>query len=199
MRLENPVYVHLAHLLHYPEEDYRRHLERLSTALTGQQEMEEKLEPFRTFVANSKFTELEELFTRTFDMNPPSCLEVGWHLYGEDYKRGELLVNMRQALAQYHLPESEELPDHMSHCLQLLARMELEEAPIFVDEYLLPALEKILESLKPENPFTGLLEALKTLFVDLVGPGSGYVRRELKCEPPRGQEDVSNLVPLKLG
>ena len=41
MRLENPVYVHLAHLLHYPEEDYRRHLERLSTALTGQQEMEE--------------------------------------------------------------------------------------------------------------------------------------------------------------
>lgn len=199
MKLENPQFVHLAHLLHYPEEDYRRHFERLNSALTGQQGLEEMLEPFRTFVANSEFTELEELFTRTFDMNPPSCLEVGWHLYGEDYKRGELLVNMRQALAQYHLPESEELPDHMSHCLQLLARMEPEEAPIFVDEYLLPALEKILESLKPENPFTDLLEVLKTLFMDLVGPESGYVRRELKCEPPRGQQDVSNLVPLKLG
>ena len=199
MRTGNPLYVHLAHLLHYPEEDYRRHLERLSSALTGQQEMEEMLEPFRTFVANSEFTELEELFTRTFDMNPQTCLEVGWHLYGEDYKRGELLVNMRQALAQYHLPESEELPDHMSHCLLLLARMEPEEAPIFVDEYLLPALEKILESLKPENPFTDLLEVLKTLFMDLVGPGSGYVRRELQCEVPQGQQDLSNLVPLKLG
>jgi nitrate reductase molybdenum cofactor assembly chaperone len=199
MRLENPLYVHLAHLLHYPEEGYRRHFERLNSALNGQQGMEGMLEPFRSFVANSAFTELEELFTRTFDMNPPSCLEVGWHLYGEDYKRGELLVNMRQALAQYHLPESEELPDHMSHCLQLLARMEPEEAPIFVDLYLLPALEKILEGLKPENPFTDLLQVLKTLFMDLVGPESGYIRRELRCEPPRGKQDRSNLVPLKLG
>jgi nitrate reductase delta subunit len=199
MKLENPLFVHLAHLLHYPQEDCRRHLEQLSSALTVRQEVEEKLEPFRSFVAGRPFTEWEELFTRTFDMNPPSCLEVGWHLYGEDYKRGEFLVNMRQALAQYHLTESEELPDHMSHCLQLLARMEPEEAPLFVDKYLLPALEKILKGLKPENPFTGLLEVLETLFVDLVGPESGYVRRELQCEPPRGKQDLSNLVPLKLG
>lgn len=197
MRLENPVFVHLAHLLRYPEEECRQHLEQLNSELTEQQEVEENLEPFRTFVTGRPFTEWEELFTRTFDMNPPSCLEVGWHLYGEDYKRGEFLVNMRQALAQYHLPESEELPDHMSHCLQLLARMEPEEAPVFVDKYLLPALEKILKGLKPENPFMGLLEVLETLFLDLVGPGSGYVRRELPSEPPRREQSVSNLVPLK--
>ena len=198
MRTGNPLYLHLGHLFRYPDEEYLQHLDHVAQAL-AKGEVKEMLEPFRSFVAKSEFTDLEELFTRTFDMNPLTCLEVGWHLYGEDYKRGELLVNMRQALAQYHLPESEELPDHMSHCLQLLARMEPEEAPIFVDEYLLPALEKILESLKPENPFTGLLEALKTLFVDLIGPESGYVKREVKCEVPQGQQDLSNLVPLKLG
>ena len=193
MRLKNPVYVQLAHLLHYPEEDYRRHLESLSSALTGQQGIKEMLEPFRTFVANSEVTELEELFTRTFDMNPLTCLEVGWHLYGEDYKRGEFLVKMRQALAQYHLPESEELPDHMSHCLQLLARMEPEEAPVLAEGYLLPALKKILTGLKPENPFRGLLEGLESLFVDLIGPGSGFTSRE-----SRSGQGVSKLIPLEV-
>ena len=43
MKLENPQFVHLAHLLHYPEDGYRRHFERLNSALTGQQGMEEML------------------------------------------------------------------------------------------------------------------------------------------------------------
>jgi nitrate reductase delta subunit len=192
MRTGNPLYLHLGHLFRYPDQEYLQHLDHVGQAL-AEEEVKEMLEPLRSFVAHSDFTELEELFTRTFDMNPLTCLEVGWHLYGEDYKRGEFLVKMRQALAQYDLPESEELPDHMSHCLQLLAFMEPQEAPVLAEGYLLPALKKILKGLKPENPFRGLLEGLERLFVDLIGPGSGYISQESGI----GQ-GVSNLVSLEV-
>ncbi len=40
----------------------------------------------------------EELYTRTFDLNPVCALEIGWHLFGEDYERGAFLVRMRDQL-----------------------------------------------------------------------------------------------------
>jgi len=104
---------------------------------------------------------LDEMFTRTFDMNKTTCLEVGWHLYGEDYKRGEFLVRMRQSLAEYQIPESIELPDHISHFLRLLATLDQEDAPIYVARFLSPALKIILENFEKENPFQPLVETLQ--------------------------------------
>ncbi len=190
MANRNPLYLHLSHLFRYPDEAYRQHLEEVDEAFANE-ELRESLEPLKSFVAQNDFTALEELFTRTFDMNPLTCLEVGWHLYGEDYKRGEFLVKMRQALAQYSLPESVELPDHMSHCLTLMAFMELEDAPVLAEGYLLPVIKKILKGFKPENPFHGLLVCLEILLVDLIGPGSGYIGQEA-----RSGQGVSELVSL---
>jgi nitrate reductase delta subunit len=186
------MYLHLANLFRYPDQEYRHNLKAVGEAMAGEK-YEENFKIFLSFAADCEFSELEELFTRTFDMNPPTCLEVGWHLYGEDYKRGEFLVKMRQALAQYNLAESVELPDHMSHCLKLLAYMEPEDAPVLAEGYLLPALKKILEGLKPENPFRGLLEGLERILLDLIGPGSGYIVRE-----SQNGQSVSDLVPLRV-
>ena len=36
--------------------------------------------------------QIQELYTRTFDINPVCTLEIGWHIFGEDYARGALLV-----------------------------------------------------------------------------------------------------------
>src|SRR5262249_35690032 len=49
-------------------------------------------------IAGLAAEDLEELYTRTFDLNPVCSLEVGWHLFGENYSRGEFLVRMRQEL-----------------------------------------------------------------------------------------------------
>ena len=36
----------------------------------------------------------EEIYTRTFDVQAITTLDVGYVLFGDDYKRGELLVNL---------------------------------------------------------------------------------------------------------
>ena len=112
-------------------------------------------------VAGLGTEQLQELYTRTFDLNPVCTLEIGWQLYGEDYHRGEFLVKMRQQLREHGLPESSELPDHMTHALALLARLESEEAAEFGSRYLLPAIDKMLSGWRDNrNAYAALLESL---------------------------------------
>lgn len=104
----------------------------------------------------------EELYTRTFDINPVASLEVGWHLYGEQYERGAFLVRMRGLLRALHIAESAELPDHLSHVLQAVGSMEEAEAEAFTRQYLSPALEKIAAGFaEPGNPYGSAVRSLQ--------------------------------------
>ncbi len=162
MTYSNKVFLQFAKIFCYPEVGIAAHAESLLEELNGQKEDADHLRPFCDFVKNARHSDLEELFTRTFDMNPTCCLEIGWHLFGEDYRRGEFLVQMRQSLAEEKLPESGELPDHISHCLQLLTRLEIEDAREFTKSYLLPAMEKIRAGFKEneKSPYRAVMDLL---------------------------------------
>jgi len=106
--------------------------------------------------------DLEEQFTRTFDINPLVSLEVGWHLYGEDYSRGAFLVRMRGLMREHGVEESGELPDHLTHVLVTLGRMESEEADGLARGFVLPAVAKILAALDgKDNDYRLPLEAVQ--------------------------------------
>lgn len=100
--------------------------------------------------------EQQELYVQTFEFDPACTLEIGWHLFGENYERGEFLVRVRSELRRYDIPESTELPDHLTHLLPLLERMERLEAARFVGQFLLPALTKIASAVK-SNPYRDIL------------------------------------------
>ena len=119
----------LARLLSYPGGEYA-HAVRACQQLLGEQQpaQSSSLARFAAYVQDTPVEELEELFTRTFDLNPVCCLEVGWQLYGEDYNRGSFMVKMRQLLRSHGVAETIELPDHLANLLPLLGRMESEEA-----------------------------------------------------------------------
>jgi len=61
----------------------------------------------------STVAELEEIYTRTFEINSKCAPEIGWHLFGEEFTRGMLLVRLREELERYGIPETTELPDHI--------------------------------------------------------------------------------------
>ncbi len=89
------------------------------------------LADFDASVRDRSQDELEELFTRTFDFSPGNALEIGWHLFGDDYNRGALLVRLRDELVRHDIPEAWELPDHLMYVLPLVDRMIPEEASRF--------------------------------------------------------------------
>lgn len=108
--------------------------------------------------------ELEELYTRTFDLNPDACLDIGWHLFGEDYARGEFLVHLRQEARRYGVPETTELPDHLTRVLPLVARMPEDQAAEFGTKFLVPALAKIAKTIGAGgNPYSKLIAGLQQM------------------------------------
>ena len=168
MKNSKDTYIQLANILSYPDKSKLEHAE----PLCSNNQENNILDPFHQFIKKSTLTTVEELFTKTFDLNASCCLEIGWHLYGEQYQRGEFLVNMRQTLAEENIPESNELPDHLSHCLRLLPLLESEDEVAFALDYMIPAVEKIAKGMKQENPYTCVITYLQAILKERYGQKS---------------------------
>jgi nitrate reductase delta subunit len=169
------IYDALADLLAYPGPAFQQRLADCREALGRQ--APEALHYFNRFAERSGSLlteELEELYTHTFDLNPVCSLEIGWHLFGENYSRGEFLVTMRQAMRELGLEESTELPDHLVHVLQVACRMQPGQADRFTTRYLLPALEKMQAGLADKaNPYQDLLETIRSVLISPYGAVTG--------------------------
>ncbi len=103
--------------------------------------------------------ERQELYVQTFEFNPACTLEIGWHLFGENYERGEFLVRMRGQLRRYEIAETTELPDHLTHVLRLIGRMEHDEAASLAGQVVLPALDKMQQP--EDNAYRATIEAIR--------------------------------------
>jgi nitrate reductase molybdenum cofactor assembly chaperone NarJ/NarW len=155
----------LSVLLTYPTERYLAVAEEARDVVDQEHsEAAQQVAAFLGRVDGLATDELQELFTVTFDLNPISSLEVGWHLHGDTYDRGEFLVRSRQILRQCGIRESAELPDHLAHLLAALPCLEPGETRDFVAESLTPALEKMQAALAASHsPFEYLLNAVYCL------------------------------------
>ena len=63
-----------------------------------------------------------EIHTRSFEVQSITTLDVGYVAFGDDYKRGELLVNLNREHEAVGVDCGSELPDHLPNVLRLMAR-----------------------------------------------------------------------------
>jgi len=70
---------------------------------------------------------MQELFTRSFDVQAVTTLDVGYVLFGDDYKRGVLLANLNREHRNAGVDTGTELADHIPNLLRLMAVIEDEE------------------------------------------------------------------------
>ncbi len=159
-----------ATLFTYPDADKRGDVLRACETLVGCDSFPaDAVQEMRAYLMGNEPEELEEQFTRTFDINPLCTLEIGWHLYGEDYARGAFLVEMRQLMRELGVEETTELPDHLHSILRVLGRLHPLKAEGLSSHYLQPALLKMIDGYEePTSPYhkalQGLLEALEVHF-----------------------------------
>lgn len=137
----------------YPGADYPRRVRVARERLADRYEAAEvNLEAFERALPGEggrleqeSLDEVQEIFTRSFDVQPITTLSVGYLLFGDDYKRGEVLVHLRREQRAAGLDDGGELPDHLANVLRLLARWDdrdlVEE---FVLELLGPAIEEMI-------------------------------------------------------
>lgn len=156
--------VALAALLDYPRGDLTAAVERCRALLARRdRSAAEDLGALERAAAAP--AALEELYTRTFDLDPVVTLEVGWHLYGEQYERGRFLARCRELLAAAGVDERGELPDHLASLLRALPRLPRADAARLAAKHLRPAVEKIHSGLggaegATDNPYRPVLAAV---------------------------------------
>jgi nitrate reductase assembly molybdenum cofactor insertion protein NarJ len=66
--------------------------------------------------------EKQEYYLKTFDVQAVCYLEVGYVLFGEDYKRAQLLVNLQSEHKKAGVDCGSELGDHLPNVLTLLSK-----------------------------------------------------------------------------
>ena len=119
------------------------------------------LGPFTSWVSRVTPIELEELFTRSFDVQAVTTLDLGYVLFGDDYKRGALLVNLNREHRDADNPCHNELADHLPNVLCLLPQMDDAQLRAeLVEKIVAPALAKIISDFEPKK-----LDAKKKVYL----------------------------------
>jgi len=104
--------------------------------------------------------EWEELYTRTWDLDPLTPPYIGFHIWGEDYRRGNFLAVMQHACRAAGVETDGELTDHLTSVLRCMAAG---QTPNELAQVFKRALEKMAARLRERdenNPYLGLLNAI---------------------------------------
>lgn len=129
----------------YPDETLRGKIKNVQKHLEKYYNEEANLFfDFSEFASSIELKKWEEIYTRTFDVQALTTLDLGYVLFGDDYKRGELLVNLSKEHKKVNNECSSELADHLPNVLRLLGKLNDNDLLEDIISLLLkPALSKI--------------------------------------------------------
>jgi nitrate reductase delta subunit len=161
-----------ADLLEYPSPALARQAQQAAAGATMAQAAT-LLHGFQSFVEQASPAHLEELYTGTFDLQAVCYPYVGYHLFGDSYKRGMFMAQLNAGYREKGFSTGKELPDHVAVILRFLASVPEAErngttAPddefgqALLGEGLIPALNKMARAFddQSDNPYAGVLRAL---------------------------------------
>lgn len=143
----------LAGVLTYPGPAFEAEVDEAVARLTVRHPgAARRIEAFRRLLPSGDLIALQQLHTRTFDVQAITSLDIGYTLFGEDYKRGALLANLSAEHTRAGHDCGLELGDHLTNVLRLVPRMS--DAAVredFVRLLLVPALQAMIREFEPEH------------------------------------------------
>jgi len=113
----------LADIFRYPDENLSSRLEEFQS-LVSDQFPEQKGNGSKILDSFKRMSMLkqQEYYLKTFDIQAVCSLDIGYVLFGEDYKRAQLLVNLQSEHKAAGVDCGSELGDHLPNVLNLLSK-----------------------------------------------------------------------------
>jgi nitrate reductase assembly molybdenum cofactor insertion protein NarJ len=135
-----------ADVFRYPESNYPETLDHVSEyVITKWPVAAAEFQRFSSYMKNISEDQREELYTKTFDVQPICYLDLGYVIFGEDYKRGAFLLHMQEEQKKLNNDCGSDLPDHLSNMLTL---MDITEDQMLrqqlADDILIPGIRKMI-------------------------------------------------------
>lgn len=177
-------YTQLADLFRYPSKESAIHIDScLDIVASHYLEATDWFLPMQTHIKTKTLTDLQEYYIKTFDVQAVCFMDIGYVLFGEDYKRGDFLVLIKKEQEKVNNDCGVELADHLPNLLTLLPKMEDEELrEELVVSLLIPALEEMVLQFKEiQNVYCDMLSGLiRILKVDF--PNTNYTVYQVQSE-----------------
>jgi len=171
-----------ADLLEYPSPALARQAQQ-AAAGAAMAQAASLLHGFHSFVEQASPAHLEELYTGTFDLQAVCYPYVGYHLFGDSYKRSMFMARLNAGYKERGFSAGNELPDHVAVILRFLASVHADPPPpregteaerneattldggfsqALLHEGLIPALDTMARAFDEhsDNPYAGVLRAL---------------------------------------
>lgn len=144
-------YVLLADLFQYPDGGYPQKVKDIQDFLNDNYpEADEDIDTFVELLPADDLNTMEELYIRSFDVQSVTTLDIGYILFGDDYKRGELLANLNREHGQTNNDCGSELGDHLPNLLRLITKLDDQELIVeMIEELIVPALTKMISEFEP--------------------------------------------------
>jgi nitrate reductase delta subunit len=176
-----------AEMLEYPRADLRAAVRECQQLVApASPEAAAQLGAFGDFVERTPPGRLEEVYTGTFDLDAACHPYVGFHLFGDSYKRSAFLLGLKERCRKFGVPAGSELPDHIAVVMRLLAACkDAGEARGITLEALLPALEKMLGPDAAQGP------------AEAGAPAGAQGERGEAAGPPAGSREESEALAYR--
>jgi len=155
----------LANMFRYPDEHIAEYSSEFLMMIL--QELPDKAEEMQQLIdkhSQLSIRKQQEEYLKTFDVQAICYLDIGYVLFGEDYKRAQLLVNLQSEHEKAEVDCGSELGDHLPNVLTLLSKV---TDPDFAEELgfiiTAPAVRFMLTKFKNinYNYYKDLLEVLQ--------------------------------------
>jgi nitrate reductase delta subunit len=108
--------------------------------------------------------EWEELHTRTLDLSPVFVPYVGHMIWGENYRRGEFMADLKREMEIHQIDLGGELPDHVEPVLRYLAVAPepLPDLALIVGDAV-RQMHAAVKAAEPNNPYRHLMAAIESV------------------------------------
>jgi len=165
----------LAVLLSHPQVNYLE----LAQVLAETVESKHATRHIRSFLKEVEWltiTDLQELYSKTFDLNPVTSPALSVHLFGvESFKRSHLMVGLLDMYHKTGYVSTGESADHMSTVIGFLPCATRADRKEIAKHVIIPGLMKMADFLASKNnPFSHLLRAACEIVDTEAGKQAAY-------------------------
>lgn len=156
------IYQLFSKLLNYPSSNLVEQVRATISLLEKDSPQAAKqLTKFLSIAEKTQLSNLEELYTGTFDVNPACHIFAGHLLFGESFKRNSFMAELAVEYEKREFDTENELVDHIPLLLRFLGELDPEEttAKELLSECLIPVFETMNDNFKDDstNPYKPVL------------------------------------------
>jgi len=165
----------LALMLDYPDGQFYSRLSGLADSVgSAYPEAAKPLKKFYELCKEMPLSELEELYTRTFDLAAIASPYITGYIYGdENYDRGTLMACLSENYSRLGFELEGELPDHLALLLRFASWLDEETLDELIEYCLRDPVAQMCEQLRNcDNVYFFLLTAINAVLKSASGGDS---------------------------